>query len=106
MNLTSKERALLVLDKSFCHIKSAFNDAHDWTYFFNELSCYCVDYHVQNKACEREKERESDANEEDETSETDEDTDSEIDTEADGRFCHARTVPDSCSTKKKTFQST
>ena len=42
---------------------------NDWTDCLIELGFYYVDYHVQTKAHEREKERESDANEEDETTE-------------------------------------
>ena len=82
-----------------------FTDVNYWTDCFSELGYDCVDYCVQTKAHESEKEMKQDENEDDDHTETDEDADSEKETEAEGRFGSTRTVPDSCITKKKNFQS-
>ena len=55
MNLPIRERAVLVLDKRVCWIRSVFEDVNDWTDCKNELMCYFVKHYIQTKAHEGKK---------------------------------------------------
>ena len=59
-------------------------------------------YHIQTKACEREKKCKTDENEQSsEHTETDEHDDSDHETDAYGRVSFIRMVPDEVSTRKR-----
>ena len=49
MNLTDKERAMLILDKNICWSRSAFDDVIQWNECKTELKCYHIKYYVQKK---------------------------------------------------------
>ena len=51
MNLSNRERALLVFDDSFFG-RSVFNNVNDWTDCKGELKYYYVKFYVQLKARE------------------------------------------------------
>ena len=55
MNLSNRERALLVLDQWVCWSRSESENANEWTDCQNELMCYHIKYYVQTKSHEKEK---------------------------------------------------
>ena len=55
MNLSDRERAMLVLDKRFCWSRSSFDNVLEWNECQNELKHYCIDYYDQKKVHEKEK---------------------------------------------------
>ena len=62
MNLSNRERALLVADKRVCWSRSVFDDVNDWVDCKGELMCYNAKHCVKTKAHEREKIRMYDSN--------------------------------------------
>ena len=77
VNLSNRERALLVLDKRVCWSRSVSDDANDWTDCKNKLMHYHVKHYIQTKAHEREKKIMSLASDQsEEHAETDENDDS------------------------------
>ena len=106
MNLLDKERALLVLEKRVCWSRSAFDNAHDWTDFQNELKHYHVKHCVQTKAHERDKQIIVDKHEQsEEHGENDKDDDSDTEIDDDDRFSFTRKVHDEVPMRTKTFQN-
>ena len=53
MKVTDREKAMLVLDKRICWIRSAFDDIAQWNECKRELKCYHIKYYVQTKSYER-----------------------------------------------------
>ena len=94
MNLSNRERALLVLDKRVCWSISFFDDFNDWICYKGEFKQYSVKCHVETKAREREKIRIADSNNNsDENVEADENDDASAEVDVDSRFGFERTVP-------------
>ena len=95
MNLSNRERFLLVLDESVWWSRSFFDDVNYWIDCKCELKHYYVKHHVQTKAREKEKLRLSDSNNNsDEHTETDKNDGSSEEADVDSRFVFARIVPD------------
>ena len=93
---------MLVLDKSICWSKSTFNDVTQWNDWKSWLKCYCSNYHVETKSCERNNKHKNDNNEQSsEHKETDEDDDSDQETDSDSVFSFHRIVPDEVPLKKR-----
>ena len=55
MNLLDRERAMLVIDKRVCWSRCSFYNVMQCNECKTELKRYCIKYHVQTKACDRDK---------------------------------------------------
>ena len=102
MDVSNRERALLVLHKRFCWGRSVFDEFNDWTDFKGEFMHYYEKHYAQTKARDREKKRASDSSDEsDEYAENDENDDSWAEEDVHSRFSSVLTVPDEAHMQKK-----